>query len=723
MGKIVYLLRFLGFKWLFRRLRYLFRLRSGIMRREIPATEWSNKMLGDFLSEPQIAEENTYLSYRRTCAPTFFFSPSDCFRFRAYFPGWDRDGKSPLAETRQISEGMFRFFGNTVAQLGFPPDWHNNSLTGQKVPAEQHWSSIGDFDYGDIRIIWEPSRLGFVFDLARAYWRTGDEYFSGLFWSLVEDWREQNPPQQGPHWKCGQEISFRVMALCFGLYAFRDSSETSPERVANLAQMIAVSGERIEANIGYALNQKNNHGISEGLGLWTIGTLFPEFRRADRWCEQGRQVLEKLARELIYEDGSFVQHSVNYHRLMLHDYLWVLRLAELFNKPFSEELKERVRLAGLWLYQIQDEYTGCVPNYGQNDGALILPLNNCDWRDFRPVVQAIHYLTTGTLCYQSGPWDEDLLWLFGPAALDASIVPPERRDFFAQDGGYFTLRSRDSFLFTRCASFKHRPGQADMLHVDLWWKGQNIALDAGTFSYNAPDPWNNPLAHTKYHNTVMVDCRDQMERVKKFLWLPWVSGRVRYAQYSHGQGLSYWEGEHDGYACLSASVSYRRGIIRLPDEYWIVVDCLHSEGTHNYRLHWLLNDFSLGGEEGSEQLLLETDNGEYSMQIIASQKVGYTAHRADQFSPDGWQAPSYYCRKPAISIASEVKGDSAWFITGFGPGEWGMDLKDDTLFLSSNSWQSQIDLLMPKHDLPTLISKMEVNSGDGQCEQQVLVIG
>ena len=32
--------------------------------------------------------------------------------------------------------------------------------------------------------------------------------------------------------------------------------------------------------------------------------------------------------------------------------------------------------------------TGEAPFYGHNDGALILPLNNCGYHDLRPVVQA-----------------------------------------------------------------------------------------------------------------------------------------------------------------------------------------------------------------------------------------------------------------------------------------------------------------------------------------------
>ncbi len=82
-----------------------------------------------------------------------------------------------------------------------------------------------------------------------------------------------------------------------------------------LANMIAVSGERIEANIYYALSQQNNHGISEGMGLWTIGLLFPEFQQAERWRQRGMEILETQGQELIYNDGSYAQHSFNYQRL------------------------------------------------------------------------------------------------------------------------------------------------------------------------------------------------------------------------------------------------------------------------------------------------------------------------------------------------------------------------------------------------------------------------
>ncbi|HWO00915.1 MAG TPA: heparinase II/III family protein, partial [Blastocatellia bacterium] len=518
--------RHLGPEWLAYRVSYAARMRTGALRRKMPATDWDAKPFGAFLRDAGLSEPRAYLDYRRTQGPAFFFPPSGRLEYQPHFAAWDTN-TTPLILADELSEGRLRYFEHTPVQATFPPDWHANPFTGQRAPSDIHWSEIGDFDNGDIKIIWEPSRFGFTYMLVRSYWRTGDERYPEMFWQLVEHWRDHNPPQLGVNWKCGQEISFRVMAWCFGLYGFLDAQVTTATRVTSLAQMIAVSGARIEANLDYALSQHSNHGISEGLGLWTIGALFPELRSAEQWGKAGRRVLEDLGRELIYDDGAFSQHSVNYHRLMLHDYLWVLRLGEILNQPFTSELKARVGKSGEFLYQIQDEASGRVPYYGQNDGALVLPLSNSDYQDFRPVIQSTRYLATSTRCYASGHWDEDLLWLFGPETLLAPVAQMERVDFTAEQGGCYILRAEEGFAFTRCGSFRHRPAQADQLHVDLWWRGENIAVDAGTFSYSAPAPWDDPFSHTRYHNTVTAGGRDQMERVGKFLWLPWSRGRVR----------------------------------------------------------------------------------------------------------------------------------------------------------------------------------------------------
>lgn len=546
------------------------------------------------------------------------------------------------------------------------PNWHLNPFAGDIMDQQRHWSMISDFSNGDIKAVWEINRFSFVYDLVRAYWRTDDEKYAECFWHLVEHWKESNQPQAGVNWKCGQEITIRLMAWLFGLYGFRLAGATTPQRLANMALMCWVSAERIEKNISYALNQRNNHGISEAAGLWTVGLLYPQFPESGRWKQTGYALLDRLGADLIYDDGSFIQHSFNYHRLMLQVYTWAIRLGDLHGIQFSKELRERIGRSCLILYQVQDNISGEVPNYGQNDGALVLPLSNSDYTDFRPAIQAAHYLLTGTRCYPKGPWDEALLWLFGPDALGAPELAPECTDLLAEDGGYYTLRSRDSFAFLRCATYRDRPGQADMLHVDLWWRGQNIACDAGTYSYNAPDPWNNSLAGTLYHNTVSVDGLSQMEQVGKFLWLPWLQSKFLYHARSKTRRLAYLEAEHNGYSRLNHSVRHRRAVLRIGSDMWVVFDTLNSAGAHQYRLHWLFPDFAHNWQADDCRLNIHTGGGEFYAHAGSSSKIASpTLVRADTHSPRGWRSLYYHSREPALSLVLAVETDSTIFWTIF----------------------------------------------------------
>ncbi len=686
----------LGPTWLQYRLRYRFQQKIGKLKRTMPVTPWSKQALTSFLSDPALAQSQRYLAYRREQAPKFFFAPEDRRHYQALLPRWDSDAHSPVSIVEALVAGRLRYFSHEEATVGFPIQWHTNPFSGQTAPQDRHWSEISDFGYGDIKVIWEPNRFGFVYALVRAYWRTGDEHYPELFWQLVEDWYRKNPPQIGVNWKCGQEISFRVMALTFGLYGFLLSPATTATRVAILTQIIAVSGSRIETNIQYALSQRNNHGISEGMGLWTIGLLFPEFRDAKKWVDRGRSVLEQLSGELIYADGAFAQHSLNYHRLMLHDYIWAIRLGEIQNQPLSAQLQTNVCRATHFLYQLQDEHSGGVPRYGQNDGALVLPLNNCPYEDFRPVLQAAYYLADQQRCYAPGAWDEDLLWLFGPKALETANHSRERTSFQGTQSGCYTLRTADSFVFTHCGTYRDRPGQADMLHVDLWWQGQNIAIDPGTYSYNAPSPWNNPLAQSHYHNTITVDGYDQMERAGKFLWLPWVAGRARYQKQNADNTLLYWEGEHNGYQRLPSPVCYRRAIVYLDQATWLIIDDMDSQANHLYRLHWLLADLPYQWNRAKNHLSLTTTKGIYHVQMgnLSSQNNATGDHatvvRAKADSPIGWYAPYYQARQPALSLSLSTNAKQTKFWTLFSSKAYEVSL--DHTYMHLRSGESAVQL-------------------------------
>jgi asparagine synthase (glutamine-hydrolysing) len=690
--------RALGHRLVARRADQAARKRSRALQRELPLQLWDDVSLVSELSDVALADPASYLSYRRERAPSFFFDPESRPEWRGQFASWD-ELQSPVAEAEGAIDGHVRLFSRTTVYLGDPPHWLRNPLTCEEWPAGEHFTESDDAGYGDINVLLDANRFHFAYPLVRAYWRSGNERYAEGFWQLCEQWRVANPPNHGPNWKSGAEASIRVVAWCFALYGLLDAAATNPERTIGLAQAIAYSGRRIEATIDDATREPSARAILDGMGLWTIGALFPEFRLARRWRRIGRIVLERLGQRLIYGDGSFAPHSLNDHRLMLDAYVWSMRLGELINQPFSRDLTEAIGRAADWLYQLQDEATGRVPNYGANDGTLLLPLTNSDYQDFRPAVQAARYFTTRTCTFERGPWDEQLFWLFGDRALAAEAAPSPRVDFQARDGGYYTLRSATGFAFVRAADFRHPPDHADQLHVDLWWRGINIALDPGTFSAHAPIPWHHALAPTAFHNTVTVDLQSQLEVDARAQFLPWPRGEARRAMRSSSGQIAYWEGSHDGYLRLSPGAVHRRAIIRLGDEHWCVLDEVRSREPHICRLHWLLADWpyelrvtNQKGDLGDAvTLCLHTPTGPYSVYAQgrhAPARVSLV--RADPFSARGWRSAYYQHREPAVSLSLTREASIERFCTVFGPNGYQVEISPELVHIKNEGIDATI---------------------------------
>jgi asparagine synthase (glutamine-hydrolysing) len=559
-----------------------------------------------------------------------------------------------------LLRGTWTYFGSTSIEAGLPPNWHRNPLTGNEAPSDRHWANIDDFSFGDIKLIWEASRFSSVYVLVRAYALTRDERYAKTFWDLIEDWTAHNAPQAGPNWKCGQEAAFRLMAWCFGMYGFDGSPQTTPERVGNLTAMIAVTAERIEANIDYALSQNNNHGVSEAVGLFTVGILFPEFRQAESWLVRGRKLLESQARTQIYDDGAYVQQSMNYHRVMLQDYLWAMRLGETNGAPFSDALYERLLRSTEFFDAMTDPVSGQVPNYGNNDGTQVLPLTDCEYANYRPTLQALYYLCSQQRRFAPGPWDEALIWLFGESALTSPMRPAKQRAI-SPFSGYYLMKGRESWAMIRCTEYRDRPAHADQLHLDLWWQGLNVAIDSGTYHYNAPPPWDTAFSGTAAHNTVTVDGQDQMRRFSRFLWLNWAKGRE--IEHTKDRDYEFWAGEHDGYRRLG--VTHRREV-EIDGDSWTIRDMLLGTSEHSVRLHWLLADFPYELDLGRGEVRLNTAEGTVQIHISSSFPAQFSVVRSgvnvagaepgEDVSARGWVSFNYASKVPALSVVVQASG-------------------------------------------------------------------
>ncbi len=566
-----------------------------------------------------------------------------------------------LEEADHILSGQLPYFGSLSFSCGFPPRWFENPDTRQKVPPQQPWTRLrfASPAHGDLKFILEPSRFLFGYTLARAYVVTADERFANAFWTAVEDWAAQSPPMTGPLWICGQECSLRILAWSFAFHAFLHSPATTPERASLLLSMIAAHAWRTEQTLNYARSQRSNHLVTEAVGLFTAATLFPELKHAPRWQRLGAHLLREAVLDQITPEGVSQQHSFNYQRMILHLLLWTLRLADIHNFAIDSEIRSRTIAAFEFLRSFVDPLTGRAPNHGSNDGSLVLPLAACDYADFRPLVQ-LGAAVLDRPGLAPGPWDESAVWLCGtaPARVQAATAP--RID---SETGYHFLGDQHSWALIKASRYTRRPFQADQLHLDLWYRGLNIARDPGTYLYNGESPWDNGLACSIVHNTVTVDGFDQMRRAGRFLWLDWAQASGK-STASKDQGpLDSFEGAHDGYRRLG--VTHRRVVRRLSDSAWIIVDDLLGSGRHGLRLHWLAPDLPFQVFENPFRVAFASDREHFSFTMFSSCNSESALVRAGESSTTaidrqdlallGWESLTYGQRQPAVSLLCRTR--------------------------------------------------------------------
>lgn len=669
-------LRYLGPRIVWLRAGVYLRQALGSTRNTFPSRSWEAIELSDICKPGTPCSPAGYSNFKRTQKSTFLFPlgkapviPADICRATS-----DRD-PSLRERINLLRNDRCVYFFHKPSPVSI--DWYRNPIDEAKSDPGLHFSDIPDYlpEQGDMRMLWEPSRAAWALDCARAHARGGFDDLGPLYWHWVDSWMDACPPFDGFQWKCGQESSVRLMAILTGFWALADDATTTASRYQQIARLVWATGFRIYHHINYAISQKNNHAISEACGLLLAGYLFPELREADQWRARGRNVLYREVARQNYEDGSYVQHSLNYQRVMLQATLLAMRLAELAGEPFCQEMYERVNRSGEFLFQMMDPETGRIPLYGANDGSHILPLNECDFLDFRPVVQASHFLTQRRKRLAAGPWDEDLAWLFGADAVDKECPEQTAQTSKAfHSGGYYTLRQSTSWCLLRCHTYRDRPGQCDQLHLDLWWRGHNVLRDSGSYRYYVPE--RPDLEHyfksVRAHNTVEVDGQDPLELASRFLWFPWPRGHCRHHR-SVARGVHYLEAEHYDYDRSPWRVLHRRSVLSLEGELWVIVDDLLQTGNHPLRTFWHLCDWPLELDEASHMVRLDGPEGPFSLCVsgnpVTAAEFKVIRGRDEVNQVQGFASPHYGERVPVPTVEIDWNATGPQrIVTALGPG-------------------------------------------------------
>ncbi|MBV9209999.1 MAG: heparinase II/III family protein, partial [Acidobacteria bacterium] len=461
--------------------------RHGVSRASRLPSDASLLKLLDKASAPNSAED-LLEHFRSRTSPKFFAAFDDERATReALRHHFGFEHQSLIKRADGIRAGRFQLLGFADLDFGQPIDWHFEPVSRKRSP-QLHWSRIDELDAeasGDKKIVWELNRHQYFLTLGRAYWLTADERYAETFAAHLAGWMEANPPKLGLNWVSSLEVAYRAISWLWALYFFKDSKHLTAKLYARALKYLYLHARHVETYLS-TYSSPNTHLTGEALGLFYLGTLLPEFRRAAHWREQGSRILlEELSRHVL-DDGVYFERASYYHRYTTEFYTHFLILSERNGAAPSVELKAKLQSLLDHLQHITRP-DGTTPFIGDDDGGQFLPLAERETQDFRPT------LSTGAALFGRADYKfvagdeacEATLWLLGEAGLreleELASHPPAETSRAFPDGGFYVMRdgwTRDAnYLLLDCGEhgvFNCGHAHADALSFELAARGRTL---------------------------------------------------------------------------------------------------------------------------------------------------------------------------------------------------------------------------------------------------------
>jgi len=481
------------------------------------------------------------------------------------------------------------------------PAWHRAPDTGALWPST-FFGAIpyrADNPYGDVRIVWEPSRLQHL--IALALLARFDRSAVGVrAVALLEaqflSWIEANPFLIGVHYVSVMECALRLLAACHALDLTRDTLQR-PETVwPGLLRLVEGHAQLIERRLSLH-SSSGNHTIAEAAGLVYAGTLFPEMKHAAWWSHLGLLMLEQQAPRQILEDGGGVEQSFCYLAFIVDLYGLVVSLLQYRGRAVSTVLRS-AWTRGKDVLSVLAEEPNHLPSIGDADqGHALSPFLRLSRQAKGPPASALTtFSTTGFSVLRCGyPEVGSLIFDHGPLGM-----PP---------------------------SYGH--GHADALAVVLRWDGREILIDPGTCTYTGAWEWRSYFRGTRAHNTVTVDGLDQARQEAPFMWSqPFNAGLIRSERTSKGDVRLL--ARHDGYRRIG--VEHWRAVVVLGPAAWLIWDWMRGTGSHQLDLYWHLGVEPI--REGKHFLF----SGMGPSSWITVEGGDTTLHRGEESPICGWRS-------------------------------------------------------------------------------------
>jgi len=516
----------------------------------------------------------------------------------------------------KVSKNNISIVNKSLLDTSYQPiDWHTDFKTGFSWNPRKYYKDIR-IPYGeaDIKIPWELSRFQHLSTLGEAYWISNKAKYSREFVNQVSDWIGNNPPKSGVNWQCTMDVAIRVCNWILGYSFFKDADEVTDEFLVKFIKSIYQHGRHIRNNLESNAIFTSNHYISNIVGLLYISVFFPELKDAEEWKKFSIEELIKEMRKQIYPDGCDYESSTCYHRLVLELFFYATVLViinddeynncnykEITDKVFGEEYTNLLyKMFEAALYLIKPN--GKMPQVGDNDSGRFHTFSQAQILDMK------YLLTLGSIFFNDSKFkinefgfSPEAIWVLGNKGYQAwkdlennTLNDVKSRAF--PDAGWYVMRDNLNYCLIVCGPNGQNGNGGhchnDKLSFELCLGGKDVVIDPGTNVYSSDPLERNTFRGTAYHNTVMIDNREQNDfniHINRIFQinndalpgcLKWQIGEIK----------DIFIGTHTGYSKLKYPVVHQREFIfdkhngRLE-----IIDSFEGEGNHQLNWNFILS--------------------------------------------------------------------------------------------------------------------------------------
>jgi Heparinase II/III-like protein/Heparinase II/III N-terminus len=543
------------------------------------------------------------------------------------------------------------------------PDWFLDPVTGRQSVKDRHAFRIdhrSEEQVGNVKQVWELSRLQHLTMLATAWFLTHDERYARRVADQLRSWGRENPFLSGVHWTSGIELGIRLISLVWIRRLLDDwpGAVDLFERDALVVQQIRWHQQYLAAFPSRG-SSANNHVIAEAAGQLIASCAFPWFAESERWRRGSERLLERELVRNTFPSGVGRELASDYQCFIAELGFLAATEAQACGHPLADAVWERLGAMADSAAALVDEKLR-PPRQGDSDEgrALLLdaPVPN-RWPSLLAVADAL----VGRLdWWPRPPADAGGVIIGAMAGARRHLAGrPVRRPYRFADAGITLLRAvgHDHLpeIWCRCDGGPHgylsiaAHAHADALSVEVRYGGVEILADPGTYCYHGEPSWRSYFRSTIAHNTAELGGRNQSSERGPFMWARHADARE--VEVIDDGDIATWRAEHDGYASLDPPGLHRRSVLLDRASRSIDITDEIEGGSHDIRLAFHLGpEIQVQLDECCAVLSWPVASVPVTARLELAPGLRWTLHRGETDPILGWYAPGLGRRVPAFSL-------------------------------------------------------------------------